>query len=273
MTPPTLPAAPVSEHYHQAGLEARLLQALQRAGHDLDNLPPGALAGAEHFHLAGAVATHAIVERLALGPQARVLDVGCGIGGPARCIAQATGCHVTGVDVTAAFVASATALSRRVGLAERTTFRVADALALPFEDGSFDAVVLLHVGMNIKDKAKLIAELARVARVGARVVVYDIMRLAAGALTFPLPWASSPAHSFLATQDMYQGAFDKRGLHVEGVTDRSAMVLALVAKMRAAPPPIGLRDLMGPEWPTMFGHVVTALEAGFIAPIEMVARR
>ena len=273
MTIPPPPPAPVTEHYRQKGLEARLLQALQDAGHDLDNLPPDALAGAEHFHLAGRAATDAIIEGLALTPDAHLLDVGCGIGGPARAVAQATGCRVTGVDLTEAFVASANALSQRMGLAERTSFQLADAAALPFDDASFDAVMLIHVGMNIEDKAGLVAEMARVARPGAAVLIYDVMRVGEGELSFPLPWASDSAHSFLAPQRTYQDALRANNLTIESTIDRTAMAREAVMKARANPPNIGLIDLMGPGWPAMFGNLLAGVQGGIIAPIEIIARR
>ena len=263
----------VAEHYSQDGLFERLTRALQAAGHALDHLAPDALAGAEEFHLGGRLATNWIIEALALQPEAHVLDVGCGIGGPARTIAQATGCRVTGVDLTESFVDTANALSRLVGLAERTSFAVANALALPFEESSFDAVITIHVGMNIQDKDTMLTEMARVVRPGGTVLVYDVMRVGQGEIAFPVPWASEPAQDFLAPRQTYEDAMQRCGLTVERTTDRTAACLDLVAKARANPPKITLGDLMGRDWPVMFGNALPALRDGIIAVIEIVARR
>lgn len=262
----------VDRHYRQDGLVGRLIQALQAAGHDIGALDATALAGAEEFHLGGRPATEAVIADLELGPDAHVLDVGCGIGGPARTIARSAGCHVTGIDITRSFIASATALSRLVGLSHRTSFVVGNALELPFEEQTFDATTLIHAGMNIEDKTTLLAEMARVVRPGGAVVVYDIMRIADGELVFPLPWASEPTTSFVASPQTYEAVMREVGLSVERTTDRTAMCLELVSKARANPPKINLSDLMGPRWPTLFSHLLDALEAGIVAPIEMVAR-
>ena len=120
-----------------------------------------------------------------------LLDVGSGIGGPARTFADAFGCRVTGVDLTEEFVEAANALTRRCGLSDRVSFRQASALALPFADASFDAATLIHVGMNIEDKAGLFAEVRRVLKPDARFGVYDIMRVAEGEIPYPMPWAAT----------------------------------------------------------------------------------
>ena len=200
-----------------------------------------------------------------------MLDVGCGIGGPARTLARTLGCRVTGVDLTDAFVETAAALSRLVG-ATGTTFQTADATGLPFDDGAFDAATLIHVGMNIPDKPALLRELARVTRVGGPVAVYDIMRVGEGELRFPLPWATSPATSHLASPEAYAAAMRSGGLTPEPLTDRSPLVWGALAKTSAVPPQVHLGHLMGEAWPTMFANLRAALEAGVVAPVELVGR-
>ena len=102
-----------------------------------------------------------------------MLDVGSGIGGPARYFASAYGCDVTGIDLTPAFVELANELTSRTGLADRVRFVQGSALALPFEAGSFDLATMNHVGMNIADKATLFAEVRRVLRPGGRFMIYE----------------------------------------------------------------------------------------------------
>ncbi len=97
----------------------------------------------------------------------RVLDVGSGLGGPARLIAAQRGCDVTGIDLTPEYVEVAERLTQRTGLGEQVRFVCGDALELPFDDASFDAAITLHVAMNIADRARLYAAIRRVlARVG-----------------------------------------------------------------------------------------------------------
>lgn len=265
--------AAVASHYGRGGdLVAGMIAALRAAGHDVEALQPEALSGADEFHLGGRVATELIAESLALEPGSRLLDVGCGIGGPARTLAARTGAHVTGIDLTPDYVATATQLSRLVGLDGRTSFEVGSALDLPFAAASFDAATMLHVGMNVADKGALAAELARVVRPGGTVVVYDVMRVAEGPITYPVPWAAEEATSFVASPATYVEALTAAGLDVRRRTDRRALVLELLAEAAAAPPPVTLRHLMGEGFPTMVANLAELLRAGVLAPTEIVAR-
>ena len=121
-------------------------------------------------------------------------------------MAEVFGCSVVGIDVTPDFVNVANALTARVGLAEKVTFQEASALDLPFEDASFDAAVLLHVGMNIADKGRLFSEVRRVLRPGSRFGVYEVMRLQAGEIPMPMPWAETGDVSFVETPETYARA-------------------------------------------------------------------
>ena len=166
----------VASHYTHADLTATVLAALRGAGRDLDALTTADLAPVDEFHLGWHPQTVDFAARLAFPPGTRLLDIGAGVGGPARTFAEAHGCDVTGIDLTPAFVAAATELSARTGLAARTRFVAGSALDLPFEDASFDAATLIHVGMNIADKPRLFAEARRVLRPGATFALYEVMR-------------------------------------------------------------------------------------------------
>ena len=191
------------EHYGRDGSAYdSIVAALATAGVDVDEpVAPEALSGADEFHLGGAVATAAVVESLELGSEDRVLDVGCGVGGPARSLAGAAGCHVVGVDLTPSFVEAARRLSDLTGLGRRTEFRVGDATRLDDADATYDVATMFHVGMNLPDKRSVFAEIRRVLRPGGRFAVYDIMRTAPGDLDYPVPWSATAATSHLGSPD------------------------------------------------------------------------
>ncbi|MGO4706710.1 class I SAM-dependent methyltransferase [Microvirga sp. 2MCAF38] len=267
----------VARHYTRGALESAILDALKASGKEIDRLTPSDLSGADEFHLGWRSATVELGKDLELGPDTRVLDIGSGIGGPARYFAEAYGSHVTGVDLTAEFVEVANALTQRCGLADRVAFREASGLALPFDDGSFDRATLIHVGMNIQDKAKLFAEVRRVLRRGGMFGVYDIMRLNDDPLPFPMPWANSEETSFVETSDTYKGLLERAGFVVVKETDRRDMSLKLGREMREnaarnGAPPLGLHILMGPATPERLGNVMKTLEHGSIAPVEIIAK-
>ena len=232
------------------------------------------LAPADEFHLGGAVATAALAADLALGPDDRVLDIGSGIGGPARRLAATTGCHVVGVDLTESFVTTATALSRLTGLDDRTEFVVGDATQLDLE-GPFDAATLIHVGMNIADKTSFFAAVADRLEPGCRFAVYDIMAIGdAAAIEFPMPFASSADQAHVATPEAYVAAFEAAGFDVGEPVDRTQLSLDAAAAARAGGPvPVSLGTLMGPEFKAMFANMGAAIGAGIIAPVQIIATR
>lgn len=258
-------------HYERVDeLTAAILDGLG----DPDGLTIDDLAPVDEFHLGGAVATSAIVDALAVGPGDRVLDIGSGLGGPARRIAAATGAHVTGVDLTPSFVIAATELSTRTGFADRTTFIEGDASRLDL-DGPFDAATLIHVGMNIADKAAFFAAVADLLVEGARFVVYDIMAVGdVDDLTYPLPFASGPAESHVASPDEYRSALADAGFTTADPIDRTQMALdAAAAAGAAGPSPVSLATVMGPEFATMFANLGAALRGGMVAPVQIDAAR
>ncbi|ODT07049.1 MAG: SAM-dependent methyltransferase [Mesorhizobium sp. SCN 65-20] len=271
----------VASHYSSEGLQDRILAALAATGVDLAALRAEDLEPVDEFHVGGAVATAALLERFELFPGEELLDIGSGIGGPARFVASRAGVSVTGLDLTPSFVAIATSLSQMTGLADRTRFVAGSALAMPFEDSSFDAAMILHVGMNIPDKPQLMAEVARVLRPGGSFAVYDVMRLSEGPLSFPVPWATSAETSFVETPDAYRAAAIAAGFSVEDERARGAFAVEFFASMRARmaaaqtegkAPPIGPGFVMGPDAPVKIANLVAAFEGGVLAPVEMILR-
>ena len=261
-------------HYASDGLTARIVDALNAAGVDLATVGRSALAGVDEFHLGGHRATLEVAAALDATAHDHIVDLGSGIGGAARHLAASAGCRVTGIDLTPAFVDTATDLTDLVGMSDRVGFRVGSATDIPADDDTFDAATLLHVGMNIADKAALAVEAARVLRPEGRFVVYDIMRVGPGDITYPVPWASSAEWSFVDQPAAYVQAFERAGFEVDAPRDLTDLVLEVLAAARASgPPPATLATLMGPDFPTMIGNLVPLLHQGTLAPTLIRATR
>jgi len=162
------PQGGAKEHYGATGLLERVLQALEDADLDHADLQAGQLAALDHFHVRGLAATRELAVALGAGRGDAVLDVGCGLGGPARHLALAHGCRVTGIDLSQAFIDVANALNARAGQAGTIALQCADALKLPFADASFDHAWMLNVAMNIADRGALYGGIQRVLRPGGR---------------------------------------------------------------------------------------------------------
>ncbi|MDH5291805.1 MAG: methyltransferase domain-containing protein [Acidimicrobiia bacterium] len=199
-----IPAA--AEHWHRPGLTERILEALAAAGKDVDNLTVDDLAASDQFHGGGRPATLALAALAGLDQPTdrtrRVLDVGGGLGGPARTLASRFGCAVTAVDLTESYVAAARELTDRVGLADRVAHLVGDALrlddpALGLEPGSFDVVWTQNAGMNIADKEALYAGFHRMLRPGGTLTFQEPTTGANSPPHYPLMWADDPSLSFL----------------------------------------------------------------------------
>lgn len=272
----------VARHYGarsgagDAALETRIIEALIKSGKDVAKLTAADLSGADEFHLGWRAQTVELARELGLAPSLRVLDIGSGIGGPARYFAEAHGCRVTGIDLTPEFVACAVALTARCGLAGRVDFQQGSALAMPFAASTFDAATLIHVGMNIADKAKLFAEARRVLMAGGTFCVYDVMQMDAAPLPYPMPWAASLETSFVETPETYRRLLEAAGFRIRQERNRRDFVLALAKRMREdiavnGAPPLSLHVLMGPAGKERLGNVMAALERGSIAPVEMIA--
>lgn len=259
-------------HYGGADLTETIDAALRQLGID-GAVTADHLAPVDEFHIGGRPATHHLLDRMPR-PLGHVLDVGCGIGGTARLLASGQAERVTGIDLNPAYVATGDTLNERVGLADRIDLHAASATDLPFDDASFDAAVMLHVGMNVVDKRRLLTEVARVLRPGAVFGIYDIMRRADGEVAYPVPWAASAATSHLATAADYRRAAEQAGFEVTAEEDRSAFADEFFARIRSATPsPLGIHLLMGVETPTKVANMVAAVEAGTIAPTELVLTR
>jgi SAM-dependent methyltransferase len=267
----------VAAHYTHGSLEVTILEALRSAGKDTERLRPADLSEVDEFHLGWRDQTVALAKELDLASGMTLLDVGSGIGGPARYFAAAHGCRVTGIDLTAEFVAVATSLTRRCGLADQVDFRQASALALPFAAASFERATQIHVGMNIADKARVFAEVRRVLKPGGLYAVYDVMRMTEGDLPYPMPWAETAATSFVETPEAYRRLLAGAGFALEKERNRREFCLDLAARKRAdaaahGAPALSLQLIMGPTARDRLAHSMATLERGLIAPVEMLAR-
>jgi ubiquinone/menaquinone biosynthesis C-methylase UbiE len=267
----------VAQHYATEKLEQRILAAFEAAGWQRASITADDLASVDEFHIGGREATEAIAAQMHLRPGMELLDIGSGIGGPARYFASVHGSRVTGIDVTPEYVRTAQTLSVLVGVSSSVQFEQGSATALPFENDSFDAAYMFHVGMNIQNKLKLIREVKRVLRTEAIFAIYDVMRIGPGELQYPVPWASNAGESFVATVPDYQQALVDGGFAIAAERERKQFALDFFARMRQrneqlGPQPVGLHLVMGETATLKMSNVVDGLRSGVIAPVELIAR-
>lgn len=268
----------VTAHYTHGELANAISTGLAAMVSRSDASPLDLLAGVDEFHMGGRPATRALAELLGLEPHHAVLDVGCGLGGTARFLNATYGCKVTGFDLTPEYVDVGNALNRELGLSDQIDLSVASALSTPYDDGRFDHATMLHVGMNIDDKAALMAEIARVTKPGAMFGVYDVMAHNDEPIAYPVAWASDAETSFLATPDQYCAALEDAGFEIVETEDKREVALKFFETIKArlaagGPPPLGLHIVMGADAKTKVGNMHANIECGAISPVQILARR
>jgi SAM-dependent methyltransferase len=264
----------IQNHYGTESIRERIEGALGDAGFGDRKISPADIATLDQFHTRGLAATIELADSLGLDASSNVLDVGAGLGGSARHLAERYGCVVQGIDASTPFVEAATYLNQRTGLADKVSVQVADALDLPFPEESFDVVWTQHVAMNIADRPGLYREINRVLRHGGKLGLYDVVA-GEGAVIFPVPWASSPAASFLLKASEMTRILDEAGFDVLSSKDDSEAGIAFFEALRASPPKsaLGLQAVMGPQFKQMsenFGH---NLQAGRVKLVQAVFRK
>jgi ubiquinone/menaquinone biosynthesis C-methylase UbiE len=240
---------PVREHYASEGVVARVLAALRNVNGPEVPISPDTLAPIDHFHGKGAIATEELAAMLQPEASDHILDIGGGIGGPARWIASKYGCRITGVDLTPGFCEAARELNNLTGLAGRVNILHGSALAIPVPDASFDRAYSQAVLMNISDKLAFLREAFRVLRPGGLLALSFVGSGPAGEPYYPLPWAATAATSFLATLNEVRSDLLGAGFEIVTLCDTSTGVAA-------APSPV-LRKLETEGLPPLGEHVVT----------------
>lgn len=236
----------VRDHYRATGLTDRLRTALAIFGPEEERLKPEQLASLDQFHTRGLAATAELANLAVISAGMSVLDVGSGVGGPARFLAETHGCEVTGVDLSEPFVEAARYLTARTGQDDKVSFETGSALALPFEDGMFDAALLQHVAMNIADRPLLYREIRRVLKPGGKFATFDVV-LNSGDPLYPVPWARTPGESFLLTAEATCEAIEAAGFGTLVRRDDTTVAKAWFAELRASgpPPTLNLGVVMG----------------------------
>jgi ubiquinone/menaquinone biosynthesis C-methylase UbiE len=191
----------VSTHYGWSGLMEAIEAELRRNGIDPSHVTVDQLAPVDNYHAYRLAGTLTLAHAAGIGAKDRIVDVGGGIGGPARQLAARFGSHVTVVDLTAEYCAVGRTLTRWTHLEEQVSFVHASALQMPFADATFDVGWTQHASMNISDKAGLYREIARVVRPGGRFAFFDQLAGPNQPIHFPVPWAADPSFSFLRSPE------------------------------------------------------------------------
>lgn len=274
---------PVSQHYTRENLLQAIDDGLRNAGKDPHKITIDDLAGIDQFHLGGKDATLQLTKLAQIGSGENVLDVGGGIGGPARTLVSTRGCNVTVLDLTEEFLKTGRALSDRMGFDGQVRFVHGNALEMPFEDESFDVAWTQHATMNIEHKEKLYREIHRVLKPGGRFAMHDFLAGENDGLEYPVPWARSPEISFVRREVDTKEAILGEGFEAVIWHDETAAALGwlesrvsgmIKAQMNpASARALGIPVILGPSAPLMFQNIMKGMQNGSLKMFQGVFRR
>lgn len=258
----------IESFYSPPDLYDDIINRLKELGVDLNKVSRKDIAGVDEFHVRGAEVSRELAE-IANLYQYRVLDIGCGIGGPCRMLADEFDCDVIGIDLSREYIDTANRLSALVGLSHKTKFIQGDATNLPFPDDAFDAVWTQHVQMNISDKLKFYSEIVRVLNSKGLFIYYEIFKKGNQKVTYPMPWAHESKISFLEESSQINAILEQLGLIKQQSTDQTASGIEILERMlnrmpKNTPSRLGLNVLMGASTNQKMTNLLNGLKEGII---------
>lgn len=265
------------EHYERPALIPAIVEALRQEGKDPLAIQASDLGPIDQLHIGGSRESVELLGLSGIGPGMRVLDVGCGLGGPARLLAE-HGCSVLALDFTRTYAHACQELSAMVGFGRRVQAVLADATCLSIRSESVDAVWMEHVNMNISDKRALLSEILRVVRPGGRLAFHEVFQGSGGEVVYPMPWSPDAASSHLVRREVFRSLLVDCGWEVLEWKDRREESLAWLAAARrkaleSGPRPLGPQIVLGPQSREILGNLGVAVEEQRIEVVMGVVRR
>jgi len=271
-------AKAISDHWGTGDVYARIMEAMQAASLSPDTVTVEQLAPVDHFHARGLPATVELADVLPIEARHHIIDVGCGVGGPARYFAKRFGCRVSGVDITAPFVEAANKLTALLKMESLVEVKLGDGQQLPFADAVFDGGYAQHVTMNVAERARFFAEAFRVLRSGGFFALTEHGLGRHGDPHYPVPWSEDGSGSHLVTPADTTAYLNEAGFVDVKVEETGAKYLAgyrraMELAAQGALPAFGIQILMGQTAPAKTKNAARNIEEGRTRPIQVICRK
>ena len=271
-------AKAIADHWGRGDVYGLIVSALNKMSKSLEGLTVEDLAPVDHFHARGFPATIELADRLPIKSDQHILDIGCGLGGPARYIAKWFHCTLSGIDITEPFVEAANKLTTLVRMEGQVKIRHGDGQRLPYPDSHFDGAYTQHVTMNVADRRKFFAEAYRVLKPGAFFALTEHGLGANGDPHYPVPWSADGSVAYLVTPSETRTVLEETGFEDIVVEDTGAKYVAgykvMIEKAeRGALPPLGIHILMGETALQKMRNAARNIEEGRTHPIQLICRK
>ncbi len=263
-------------YYSPNDLYNSIVEGLDEIGLDLSEITLDDLQPVDEFHIRGDVATKDLIKLSNFTPDMHIIDVGCGVGGSTRRLSHETGCRVTGIDLSDQYIDAAERLTQLLTMQDRVKFHAASALALPFDDNSFDGAWSIQMNMNVEDKLSWLKELHRVLKPGGRAVLYEVCGNKNSPVHFPVPWAQDASMSFLLPPEPFRDVITSAGFDIDvwnNKTDLAQQAFAHMTEPMGEPnlPELGVHLLVGDDILTKAYNLHRNLDEQRVSLIETVA--
>jgi SAM-dependent methyltransferase len=268
----------IADHWGRGDVYALIVSALQKMSKPLDALTVEDLAPVDHFHARGFPATVELADRLPIRAGQHIVDIGCGLGGPARYIAQRFQCRVSGLDITQPFVEAANKLTALLGMEDRVTIEQGDGQRLPYPDAAFDGACTQHVTMNVADRSGFFAEAYRVLRPGGFFALTEHGLGPRGDPHHPVPWSEDGSGAYLCTPSETRALLAAAGFEDIVVEDTGPKYVAgyraaIERAEKGTLPPLGTHLLMGETALAKMRNAARNIEEGRTHPLQLICRK
>jgi ubiquinone/menaquinone biosynthesis C-methylase UbiE len=265
----------ISDHWGTGDVYARIIAAMEAASLSPSNVTVEQLAPVDHFHARGLPATIELADALPIQAGHHIVDIGCGIGGPARYFAKRFGCRVSGVDITGPFVEAGNKLTKLLKMEDQVDVGLGNGEQLPYGDGAFDGGYAQHVTMNVADRARFFGEAFRVLRPGAFFALTEHGLGPNGSPLYPLPWSEDGSGAYLVTPAETVTYLEKAGFVDIRMEDTGAKYLAGYQRVmelaaQGALPAFGMQILLGPTAPTKTRNAARNIQEGRTHPVQVI---
>jgi len=266
----------IHSYYSPNNLYNSILEGLGKIRKELSDISLDDLQPVDEFHIRGSAATKELIKLSCFTPDMHILDVGCGIGGSTRRLSHETGCCVTGIDLSDEYIDTAERLTQLLDMQDRVKFHAASALALPFDDATFDGAWSIQMGMNVEDKLSWLKEIYRVLKPGGRVILYEVCGHINTPVHFPVPWAQDNSMSFLVLPQTFRNIMTTAGFDIDAWNDKTDLAQVAFSQMTAPSgepnlPELGVHLLVGKDILTKAYNLRRNLDEQRVSLIETVA--